>query len=138
MPIIGSIVNGVSVKFAPAVNRDVDARLAAGLRRVIKTDIATGHVLREIYITSAPASQTPSKQDGADGDKAIAISRINGMTMSAAYLSDKTVKAIVDAIQTAFETYPYRRENLGPYFQKKLGMPTQGVRHRDHIRLSVS
>lgn len=137
MPIIGSVVNGVSVKFAPAVNRDVDPRLAAGLRRVIKADIAAGHVLREIYIASDPASQTPSKQGDADGEKAIAISRINGMTMSAAYLSDKTVKAVVDAIQTAFETYPYRRENCGPYFQKKLGVPISG-RHRNHIRLSVS
>lgn len=138
MPIIGNIVNGVSVKFAPAVNRDVDPILIAGLRRVIQSNIAEGHMLHEIYITSANDSHgSPDLHDEGD-KKTIAISRINGMKMSAAYLYDQSVQAIVNAIQTAFETYPYRRENFGPFFKRKLGASAQMPGYRDHIRLSVN
>ena len=138
MPIIGNTINGVSVKFAPAVNRDVDSRMIEGLRRVIQTDIADQHELREIYISSANDQHELPSRHVQGGGKAVDISRINGMRMSVSYMSDKSVKAIVDAIQTAFETYPYRRENFGPLFKKKLGMPMQVNGHRDHIHLSVN
>lgn len=70
--------------------------------------------------------------------KAVDISRINGMKMAVFYTTNASVKAIVDAIQTAFETYPYRRENFGPFFKKKLGAPMSIAGHLDHIHLSVN
>jgi len=138
MPIIGSIVNGVSVKFAPAVNRDVDPRMIEGLRRAIRADIAEGHVLSEIYISSANDQHEPPSRHVQEGGKAVDISRINGMKMSVHYLSNPVVKAIVDAIQTAFERYPYRRENFGPFLKKRLGVPMLVTGHRDHVHLSVN
>ena len=138
MPIIGNLVNGVSVKFAPAVNRDVDPRMIEGLRRAIKTGIAEGHVFSEIYISSANDQHELPSRHVQGGGKAVDISRINGMKMSVSYMSNKSVKAIVDAIQTAFETYPYRRENFGPFFKKKLGASMQVAGHRDHVHLSVN
>ena len=138
MPIIGSVVNGVSVKFAPAVNRDVDPRMIEGLRRAIRADIAEGHVLREIFISSANDQHEPPSRHVQGGGKAVDISRINGMKMSVYYMSNPAVKTIVDAIQVAFETYPYRRENFGPFLKKKLGVPMLIAGHRDHVHLSVN
>lgn len=138
MAIIGSEINGVRIKFAPAVNREVDPRVIEGLRRIIRADIAEGHALNEIFISSAnDQHQLPSRHVQGDG-KAVDISRINGMKMSMYYASSKSVKAIVDAIQTAFEGYPHRRENFGPFFRKKLGAAASIDGHRDHIHLSVN
>jgi hypothetical protein len=54
------------------------------------------------------------------------------------YPGDPAVKAIVDAIQTVFESYSHRRENFGPHFKHKLGMPFPVGGHQDHIHLSVN
>ncbi len=48
------------------------------------------------------------------------------------------VKAIVDAMQTEFETYLHRRENFGPLFKKKLGIDHPVPGHNDHIHFSVN
>jgi len=136
--IIGSEINGVRIKFAPAVNREVDPRVIEGLRRIIRADIAEGHALNEIFISSAnDQHELTSRHVQGDG-KAVDISRINGMKMSMYYASSKSVKAIVDAIQTAFEGYPHRRENFGPFFRKKLGAAASIDGHRDHLHLSVN
>lgn len=138
MAIIGKEINGVRIKFAPAVNREVDPRMIEGLRRAIRADIAEGHVLNEIFLSSANDQHELSSQDVQGGGKAVDISHINGMKMSVYYASSKSVKAIVDAIQTAFEGYPHRRENFGPSFRKKLGAAASIGGHRDHVHLSVN
>lgn len=137
MPILGNTINGVHVRFDSTVNRDVAARLIEALRGVIRADIAEGHVLSEIYIESVSdqhdSPRSPAKRDG----KSVSIARINGLKMSAHYLSNPSVKAIVDAIQIAFEKYPHRSENFGPGIKKRLGTPIVIPGHRDHVRLSV-
>ena len=138
MAIIGKEINGVRIKFAPAVNREVDPRMIEGLRRAIRADIAEGHVLNEIFLSSANDQNELPSQHVQGGGKAVDISHINGMKMSVYYASSKSVKAIVDAIQTAFERYPHRRENFGPSFRKKLGAAASIGGHRDHVHLSVN
>jgi hypothetical protein len=51
---------------------------------------------------------------------------------------DAAIKAIVDAIQTAFDTYSKRRENFGPHFKHEHGKPFTVGGHKDHIHLSVN
>lgn len=138
MPIIPSAINGVIVEFGSAVNTSVDQKVIDGLKKVIKPNIATGYTLTKIYISSAnDQHQSPSRHVMGDG-KAADISRINDLKMSIHYPSNATVKAIVDAIQTEFETYAHRRENFGPLFKKKLGNPHNVSGHGDHIHLSVN
>ena len=63
---------------------------------------------------------------------------INGVTVR---FNEKVVndviKAIVDSIQTTFESYSHRRENFGPLFKRKLGKDHPVKGHQDHIHLSV-
>lgn len=58
-------MNGVSVRYGPGVNQHVDPRVIEGLRRAIKPNIAEGHVLSEIYISSAnDQHELPSRYVG--------------------------------------------------------------------------
>ncbi|MDQ2696646.1 MAG: hypothetical protein M3Z21_14985 [Pseudomonadota bacterium] len=136
MPQIPSEINNVSVEFAGGVNNDVDQKLIDGLKHCIKPQIAPGHPLTKIYISSAYDShQLPSRHMQ---QKAVDISRINGTKIAVGYPQDSSVKAIVDAIQSSFESYEYRRENYGPHFKKKLGKNWTVSGHNDHIHLSVN
>jgi hypothetical protein len=47
--------------------------------------------------------------------KAVDISRVNGVKIGLRHSSDPFLNAIVEAIQTHFETYPHRRENFGTF-----------------------
>ncbi len=58
--------------------------------------------------------------------------------MSVFYPSNISVKAITDALQNKFESYPYKRENFGPLFKKKLGNAHPVTGHSDHIHFSVN
>lgn len=108
------------------------------MKKVVKTDIAPGHALTKIYISSAnDQHQLPSRHVQGNG-KAIDISRINNMKMSLLYPFDPTVKAIVNAMQSKFETYIHKRENFGPSFKKKLGNNHPVPGHGDHIHFSVN
>ena len=138
MPNIPSTINSVTVRFGSAVNKSVDQKVINGLKKVIKTDIATGHTLDKIYISSAnDQHQLPSRHVQGNG-KAVDISRINGLKLSTNYSSNNTVKAIVNAIQEEYENYTHRRENFGPHFKKKNGNPHTVSGHGDHIHLSVN
>lgn len=138
MPDIPSSLNSVKVEFATTVDKDVDQKLITALKQVVKTDIASGHVLSKIYVSSANDSHTlPSRHMQGDG-KAVDISRINGKKMASFYPGDATVTAIVDAMQDAFELCANRRENFGPHFKKKLGKPHVVSGHGDHIHFSVN
>lgn len=133
---IPSLINGVVVELSPKACPDVDLGLIDGLRHCIKTDIAPEHALNKIYISSAADSHTfPSRHVQM---KAVDISRINGIKIVIGYPDDPTVKAIVDAIQGAFETFPSRRENFGPAAKTKLGTPWPVSGHDDHIHLSIN
>jgi len=136
MATIPATINGVTVEFASTVNNDVEQVMIDGLNHCIKTAIATGHSLNKIYISSVYDSHTlPSRHMQ---KKAVDISRINGTKMVIGYPQNGAVTAIVDAIQTEFETFASRRENFGPHFKKKLGQPHTISGHNDHIHLSVN
>jgi hypothetical protein len=136
MPMIPSIINGVTVELGSHVKGEVTTILIDGLKHCIKRDIASGHALETIYISSAYDSHSlPSRHMQ---QKAVDISRINGIKIVLGYPQSSAIKAIVDAIQSSFESYRERRENFGPHFKKKLGKKWSVSGHDDHIHLSVN
>ncbi|MFN2417140.1 MAG: hypothetical protein ABR603_18535 [Pyrinomonadaceae bacterium] len=135
MPNIPSTVNGVAVDFAPAVNRNVVQGVLDALRHVISPDVAPGHNLARVFVSSA-RRQNPNNSRHNVG-KAVDISRINGVRMSTGFGPDAQVTAIVRAIQRRFESFPAKRENFGPSAKLKEGAPFQVAGHADHIHLSV-
>ncbi len=138
MPDIPSKINGVSVDFAPAVDKSVDQRVVKALKKVIKPGVANNYRLKRIYISSADDQhQFPSRHVQGQG-KAVDISRINGKKMSLHYGSNPSVTAIVDAMQAEFEKFQHSRENFGPAFDKKLGQKHPVPGHKDHIHFSVN
>ena len=138
MATIPSIINSVDIEFSSNVNKSVDQKIIDALNHVLSTNVASGHILTKIYISSANDQHTsPSRHVQGDG-KAVDISRINGLKMSENYSSNPTVKAITDALQNKFESFTHRRENFGPLFKKKLGNPYTVSGHNDHIHFSVN
>lgn len=138
MPNIPNNINGVTVEFSSSVNKNVDQKIIDALEKAIKPAITQGYVLSKIYISSAnDQHQLPSRHVQGNG-KAVDISRINGMKMSVFYRSNPTVKAIVEAIQSEFESNVHRRENFGPYLKKKLGTNHSISGHNDDIHFSVN
>lgn len=138
MPNIPNSINGVAVEFSPNVNKNVNQRVVDALTAVVKSNIAPGHVLTKIYISSANDQHMVPSRHVINGGSAVDISRINGMKIVLAYPSNASVKAIVDAMQTQFENYSHRRENFGPYMKKKLGNNYAVSGHNDHIHFSVN
>lgn len=132
---IPNSINGVQVMFSSKVNKNVDQALVDCLRHCIRHDIAPGHSFRSVYISSANDQHSlPSRHAQM---KAVDISRINGTKMIIGYLPYTDVKAIVDAIQSRFETFIGRRENFGPSRKAKHGQDFSIGGHKDHIHLSV-
>ena len=133
---IASMINGVIVEFADTVGNDVDQKLVDALNHCIKTEIAPGHTLYRIWVSSAfDSHKKPSRHVQ---HKAVDISRINGTRIMIGYKDDAAVKAIVDAIQDGFESFEHRRENYGPHLKKKSGHDWTVAGHKDHIHLSVN
>ena len=136
MATVPALINGVIVEFGPSVVNDVDHRLVDALSQCVKSSIAPGHTLSRVFVSSLfDSHQLPSRHMQ---HKAVDISRINGMKVVLGYPQGGDVKAIVDAIQDAFESYAHRRENFGPHMKKKLGQPFTVSGHDDHIHLSVN
>jgi hypothetical protein len=132
-------INDVDVEFASTVVNSVEQTMLDGVISCIKSDIASGFTLSKVYISSVKDGSHASNSRHFQGSgKAVDVSRINGKKMSVDYPSDAEVKAIVEAIQTAFESYSQRRENFGPFFKKKLGVAHVVGGHKDHIHLSVN
>jgi hypothetical protein len=132
---IPSNINGVLVEFHPNVVNSVDQRLIDALRHVIHPGIAPGHMLQRIYIRSVSDSHAmPSRHAQ---QKAVDISRFNGIHVQGGYSSNPSVRAFVDSIQEAFEECNHRRENFGPLFNRRHGQPWAVGGHNDHIHLSV-
>ena len=136
MPQIPTLINGVTMEFGTGVVNDVKQVMIDGLKHCLKKDIASGHTLTTIFISSAfDSHQMPSRHMQ---QKAVDISRINGKKMAVHYSSDAVVKAIVNTIQEKFETFQHRRENFGPHLKKKLGENWSVSGHGDHIHFSVN
>lgn len=138
MPNIANNINGVLIEFSPNVNRNVNQRVIDALTLVVKPNVASGQVLTKIYISSANDQHVVPSRHVIGGGSAVDISRINGMKIALFYPVNPSVKAIVDAMQTQFETYSHRRENFGPFLKKKLGMNHPVPGHADHIHFSVN
>lgn len=136
MSAIPSNINGVTVNFASAVNNNVQQLVIDALRHCIKPNIAQGHQLDSIFVSSARRQSSGTSRHNTG--RAVDISRINGVRMDGGFNSNPHVKAIVTAIQKTFETFPERRENFGPALKKKLGQPFQIDGHKDHIHFSVN
>ncbi len=138
MPTIPGNINGVLIEFSPNVNKNVDQKIIDALKHVLSTNVASGHVLTKVYISSANDQHTFPSRHVQGAGKAVDISRINGMKMSVFYPSNTSVKAITDTLQNKFESYLHRRENFGPLFKKKLGNVHSVTGHGDHIHFSVN
>jgi hypothetical protein len=133
---IPSAINGVAIEFAPTVVNDVDQAVVDAMMYCIKPNVANGHTLSKIFVSSASDSHVfPSRHAQ---KKAVDISRINGTKIVIGYPSNVTLKAIVDALQDAFETFSHRRENYGPHLKLKLALPHPVNGHADHIHFSVN
>jgi len=138
MPMIPGNINGVLIEFSPNVNKSVDQKIIDALKHLLSKNAASGHVLTKVYISSANDQHTFPSRHVQGAGKAVDISRINGMKMSLFYPSNISIKAITDALQNKFESYPHRRENFGPLFKKKLGNVHSVSGHGDHIHFSVN
>jgi hypothetical protein len=127
--------NGVRFDFHANVNRDVDPALLASLSRIVRPGIPFKYLVTSLFIRSANDSHTmPSRHAQ---QKAVDIAAINGKPILGHYGRDPEITAIVDRIQEEWERVPGRRENFGPLFKKKLGLPYAVPGHHDHIHLSV-
>jgi hypothetical protein len=136
MPKIPASINGVAVDFGSDVGNDVAQTLIDGLTHCIKPSVAHGHALTTIFVSSAfDSHKMPSRHMQ---HKAVDISRVNGLKIVLGYPQGGTTKAIVDAIQDAFEGYAHKRENFGPHLKKKEGKNHSVTGHNDHIHLSVN
>jgi len=133
---IPSAINGVTVEFAGTVVNDVDQAVVDALMHCVKPNVANGHTLSRIFVSSASDSHAfPSRHAQ---KKAVDISRVNGTKIVIGYPSNLPLKAIVDALQDTFETFANRRENFGPHLKLKLGHPHPVDGHADHIHFSVN
>ncbi|HEU4537777.1 MAG TPA: hypothetical protein VFS00_26835 [Polyangiaceae bacterium] len=135
MTAIPTTINGVNVEFGEGTVNDVSPALISALHHCITTNVAAGHVLTRIYVSSAYDSHSlPSRHMQ---KKAVDISRINGVKIAVAYPQGGAVTSIVNAIQARFESFAGRRENFGPSMKKKSGQAWSVDGHDDHIHLSV-
>ena len=53
MPMIPGNINGISIEFSPHVNNSVDQKIVDALRHILGKNIAQGHILNKVYISSA-------------------------------------------------------------------------------------
>jgi hypothetical protein len=136
MATIPTVINGVTIQFAPTVVNNVNQWIVDALKHCLKTGIISSNGLHTVYISSAADSHTaPSRHVQ---HKAVDISRLNGIKIAVGYPGNSFIKSVVDAIQNEFESYPHKRENFGPHLKKKLGAPWPVSGHGDHIHLSVN
>jgi len=132
---IDNSINGVRIRFASTVNRQISAELNKALKATIKP----GHFnneLKELWVSSAKDNhKCPSRHVTGN---AVDISRVNGLRIAEAYLKDQVITDIVKGLQKEFENAPSRRENFGPYMKNKNGKNHPVPGHLDHIHFSVN
>ena len=146
MATIGSVINGVQLKFGVGVDPELDASLLAALEQIIAPDLSASGAALELYISSiseTTSAHSRTSRHYPPARKALDISRINGKRMSVFYPADALVQEVTKNLQERFEQQtPARRENFGPHLQKKLGAvfapPSIVQAHRSHIHFSVN
>ncbi len=135
LPNIPSKISGVSMTFAAGVDRNIAQNLLDAMQHTISSTAVPGEKIDALWVSSAKDShKCPSRHVSG---LAVDISRVNGKRISTHYGSDESVKAIVDGLQSLFESAPNRRENYGPTIQKKLGKDNIVGGHSDHFHWSV-
>ena len=129
-------LNGVGVEIDNGTVNEITDEMLEGLAAVIKPDAVSGHTLTALYLSSVkrPPEAWPNRHSTGN---AVDISRVNGKELSDHYPGDDAVKAIIDALQNAFENFPKRCENYGPLFNWKEGQPDDPGDHSNHIHWSV-
>lgn len=137
MAVIPNQINNVQVQFGLNVHNSVDSNLLGFLLQAVRPNIVDGPTFSSIYISSLKDQHNLPSRHMQGAGKAVDISRINGMRMSAHYPGDPAVKQITDALQLAFENWEGRRENFGPLLKRKHGKNYPVSGHTDHIHFSV-
>lgn len=135
LPNIPNKITGVSMTFAAGVDRNIAQNLLDAMQHTISSNAVPGETIETLWVSSAKDShKCPSRHVSG---LAVDISRVNGKRISTHYNSDVSIKAIVDGLQSLFESAPNRRENYGPTVQKKLGKDISVGGHSDHFHWSV-
>lgn len=128
-------IGGVAMEFADDVDREISEELFEAMQAAISTKAVADRDISTLWVSSARDRHScPSRHTTGNG---VDISRINGKRIGGHYQTDDEVRAIVDSLQTAFESAPHRRENFGPTIQLKLGEPKPISGHDDHFHWSV-
>lgn len=137
MASIPSVINGVKIEFGPGVVNSLEDDLLAALNAVINDSIVARATLCTFYFSSVHDQHNwPSRHVQGHG-KAVDISRINHKKIGLFYTKDKSLKQIVDALQTKFDVCKGARENFGPLFKHKHGKDFLVPGHQDHVHFSV-
>lgn len=133
MPVLPSTINGIRLEFSDKVNRNVDRKMIEALHQLVRPEIAFGYTFERLYVSS---TDDGGRERGAS--KAVEFSSIDGMEIEHYYPVNSRIRAIVDAMQLAFESYPFRRENIGPAFRKLPGERKAVTGHGEYIHLAVN
>lgn len=139
-------INGVTIKFGARVDPEIDQSLLDALRQIVTADLSSGEALISLYVSSiseTTATHSSTSRHYPPGRKAIDISRVNDKRMSVFFATDALVAEVTKNLQERFELLtPIRRENFGPFLQRKLGQvdTRPGIirSHRSHIHFSVN
>tara|TARA_R110002096_G_scaffold313311_1_gene507604 strand:+ start:2353 stop:2790 length:438 start_codon:yes stop_codon:yes gene_type:complete len=95
-----------------------------------------GKTLTKFYIYSAnDGHRCPSRHATGNG---IDIYRVNGKHISVHYTKNATINAIIDGLQTNFESAFKRRKNYGPIIKRKKGEDNDIGGHEDHFHWSLN
>ncbi len=112
-------------------DHQVSQRLIDGLIAALNVASQSG-IISKIYIKATTNGSHSNPNSNHYRGTAVDISRINNVPM---ILSGPNT--IVTALQNALDQVPYRRENFGPAFKHKFGVPYTIDGHKDHIHFSV-
>jgi hypothetical protein len=135
MAAIPAKINGVIIEFDGKAINEVEQRLVDVLAWLVSPGVPYKYLLSKMYVYSVKdRHEWPSRHTQ---QKAVDISRINGIRIADGYGRDPAVTDIVQRLQEEFEKLPGRRENFGPHLQLKHGKPYPVKGHHDHIHFSV-
>lgn len=114
-------------------NQMVSTRLIDALKGALEASASLTNIWK-IHI-KATTNGNHSPKSNHSRKTAVDISRINDVPlilMNGGNGNEQTA-----ALQLAFESQPYRRENYGPSLKHRLGLPYNVSKHKDHIHFAV-
>ncbi len=145
MSAVGELINGVKIVFGAGVDREVHDSIVQALESIVSRDLLTGGGALELYVSSVSelnSGHAEKSRHYPPARKAIDISRVNDLRMADYYSTNRVVAEVTQKLQERFEALPARRENYGPFLQKKNGVisTNQGIiaQHRSHIHFSTN